>query len=332
MDVKTHVSVRLGIHTHNDCALAVANALSAVSAGAELVQGTINGIGERCGNADLSALIANLQIKSCFDVLPEGKIRSLTGISRAIAQITNISTQGLPYISRAAFSHKAGTHADAVLKNPATFEHIDPSLVGNKRTILLSEISGKSAVLPMIRRVVPDIDKNSDKVDMLLSAMKDKEAHGYRYEAAQASFELLIRKVLGMYTPHFEVELYKLINEAKLGEECKSYVFTEVRVENQQEIAATESDGPVHALDEAFRKALRPFFPSLDKVQLIDYKVRVMDNRSATGSTVQVLIDSTDGKDVWTTVGVSIDIIQASHEALIDSIEYKLLKDEKTLQ
>ncbi|MBQ6172835.1 MAG: citramalate synthase [Clostridia bacterium] len=329
-DVKNHISVRLGIHTHNDCALAVANALSAVNEGAELIQGTINGIGERCGNADLAALIANLQIKSGFDVLPEGKIRSLTGISRAIAQITNISTQGMPYISRAAFSHKAGTHADAVLKNPATFEHIDPSLIGNKRTILLSEISGKSAIMPIIRRVVPDIDKNSDKVDMLLAAMKDREAHGYRYEAAQASFELLIRKMLGMYTPHFEVDMYKLISEAKLGEECKSYVFTEVRVDNQKEIAATTSDGPVHAIDEALRKALRPFFPSLDKVQLIDYKVRVMDNRSATGSTVQVLIDSTDGRDVWSTVGVSIDIIRASQEALIDSIEYKLLKDEKT--
>ena len=331
-DVKTAVTVNLGIHTHNDCALAVANALAAVNAGVKSVQGTVNGIGERCGNADLSALIANLQIKSGFEVLPEGKIRSLTGISRAIAQITNISTQGMPYISRAAFSHKAGTHADAVIKNPATFEHIDPSLIGNKRTILISEISGKSAILPIIRRVVPDMDKDSDKVDMLLAAMKDKEAHGYRYEAAQASFELLIRKMLGMHKPYFEVELYKLINEEKQGEGCKSYVFTEVRVENQKEIAATESDGPVHAIDQALRKALRPFFPSLDKFQLIDYKVRVMDNRSATGSTVQVLIDSTDGRDVWTTVGVSIDIIRASLEALIDSIEYKLLKDEKNVE
>lgn len=328
-DVSEHISVRLGIHTHDDCGLAVANAISAVYAGACTVQGTINGIGERCGNANLSTLIADLNIKAGYEVLPEGKIRLLTGISRSVAQITNISTYGMPYISRSAFSHKAGMHADAVIKNPATFEHVDPSSIGNKRNIILSEISGKSAILPIIRRVIPDIDKDSDKVDMLLSVMKDREVHGYHYEAAQASFELLIRKELGMYQPHFEVDLYKLINEAKLGEVCKSYAFIEVRVDNQKEIAATTSDGPVHAIDEAFRKALMPFYPSLDKVQLIDYKVRVLDNRSATGSTVQVLIDSTDGRDVWSTVGVSIDIIQASQEALIDSIEYKLLKDEK---
>jgi len=327
-EVKKSISVRIGIHTHDDCGLAVANVISAVKGGAKTVQGTLVGTGERCGNANLSTVIGNLQIKCGYEVLDDGKISILTGISRSVAQISNLSTASMPYISRSAFSHKAGMHADAVLKNPATFEHIDPSSVGNKRNILLSEISGKSAIMPIIHRVAPELEKDSAKVDSLLSIMKLKEAQGYHFEAAQASFELLIRKHLGIYKPHFYTSMYKIIDESTENEESKSYSFIEVEVGGQREIAATYSDGPIHALDVALRKALNQFFPSLSNVQLIDYKVRVMDNRSATGSTVCVLIESTDGHDVWSTVGVSVDIIRASQEALIDSIEYKLLKDE----
>ncbi len=327
-DVKNKISVKLGIHTHNDNGLAVANALFAVYAGVENIQGTINGIGERCGNANLSTLIANLQIKSGYDVLDGERIRSLTGVAQSVAKISNVSVHDMPYISTAAFTHKAGTHADAVRKNPATFEHIDPYSIGNKRTILLSEISGKNTLLPMLRRVDPNIDKDSDKVDSILSAVRAKEAQGYHFESAPASLELFIRKELGLYRKYFVLDFYKVINEARAGETGKSIAVAEVSVGNQKEMAATDGDGPVLAIGKVLRKALREFYPTLDKVRLINYEVQAMDNRSATGATVRVLIESTDGKDIWSTVGVSIDIIHASQAALVEAIEYKLLKDE----
>lgn len=327
-DVKEKISVKLGIHTHNDNGLAVANSLSAVEAGVESIQGTINGIGERCGNANLSTLIANLQVKAGYTVLDGNKIRSLTGVASSIAKISNISVNDMPYISSAAFTHKAGTHADAVRKNPATFEHIDPYSIGNKRTILLSEISGKNTILPVIQRVDPTLDKNSEKVDHLVSLMRAKEAQGYHFETAQASLELMIIKELGLFQPHFVLDFYKVINEARAGEMGKSIAVAEVSVGHQKEMAATDGDGPVLAIGKVLRKALREFYPSVDKFQLINYEVQAMDNRSATGATVRVLIESTDGKDIWSTVGISIDIIHASQAALVDAIEYKLLKDE----
>ena len=328
LDVKEKISVKLGIHTHNDNGLAVANSLSAVEAGVESIQGTINGIGERCGNANLSTLIANLQIKAGYTVLDGNKIRSLTGVASSIAKISNISVNDMPYISSAAFTHKAGTHADAVRKNPATFEHIDPYSIGNKRTILLSEISGKNTILPVIQRVDPTLNKNSEKVDHLVSLMRAKEAQGYHFETAQASLELMIIKELGLFQPHFVLDFYKVINEARAGEMGKSIAVAEVSVGHQKEMAATDGDGPVLAIGKVLRKALREFYPSVDKFQLINYEVQAMDNRSATGATVRVLIESTDGKDIWSTVGISIDIIHASQAALVDAIEYKLLKDE----
>lgn len=326
-DVTKRFAVPIGIHTHDDGGMAVANSVTAAISGCTHIQGTLNGIGERCGNANLATITANLQLKKGYQVLPDEKIRLLTGIARAVAQITNLSTTSLPYISRNAFSHKAGMHVDAVMKNPATFEHIDPAAVGNKRNLLISEISGKSALLPIVKKIVPDMERDAPEMDRILTAMKKRETEGYHFEAAQASLELVILKELGLYKPFFNVEKLKLITEQETDSGSNiSYAFIKVAVGGRTEIAATESDGPVHALDEALRKSLYGFFPILRHVSLTDYKVRVLDGRSSTGSTVRVLIESSDGKDVWNTVGVSVDIIDASKKALIDSIEYKLMK------
>ena len=292
------------------------------------VQGTLNGVGERCGNANLATIMANLQLKNGFSVLPEDNMSNLTKIARAVAQITNLSTTSMPYISRNAFAHKAGMHVDGVMKNPATFEHIDPSLVGNKRNFILSEISGKSALVHAVKKVVPDMERDDPRMDGLLNLLKRKEAEGYHFEAAQESLELVIKRYLGLYDPFFEVEKLKLIDEQVTETSSNiSYVFIKVAVNGVEEIAAAESDGPVHALDQALRKSLYNVYPSLQNVRLTDYKVRVLDGKSSTGSKVRVFIESSDGVDVWNTVGVSADIIEASKKAIVDSIEYKLMKD-----
>lgn len=320
--------VKVGVHVHNDCDMAVANSVTAALCGCVHVQGTLNGIGERCGNANLSTIIANLQLKKNFKVLPDGHISRLTEISRAVAQITNLSTTSMPYISRNAFAHKAGMHVDGVMKNPATFEHIDPSLVGNKRNFILSEISGKSALVNSVKKVIPDMEKDDPRMDGLLKVLKQKESDGYHFEAAQESLELVIKRQLGLCKPFFEVEKLKLIDEQITETSANtSYAFIKVSVNGVEEIAAAESDGPVHALDQALRKSLYNIYPSLQNVSLTDYKVRVLDGRSSTGSKVRVLIESSDGVDVWNTVGVSVDIIEASKMAIVDSIEYKLMKD-----
>jgi len=320
--------VKIGIHAHNDCDMAVANSVTAALCGCVHVQGTINGVGERCGNANLATIIANLQLKKNFRVLPEGNISLLTDVSRAVAQTTNLSTTSLPYISRNAFAHKAGMHVDGVMKNPATFEHIDPSLVGNKRNFILSEISGKSAFLNSVKKVIPDMKRDDPRMDDLLKVLKQKESDGYHFEVAQESLELLIKRQLGLYKPFFEVEKLKLIDEQITETSANtSYAFIKVAVNGIEELAAAESDGPVHALDQALRKSLCNAYPSLQNVRLTDYKVRVLESKSSTGSKVRVLVESTDGIDVWNTVGVSVDIIEASKMAIVDSIEYKLMKD-----
>ena len=325
-----HCSVPVGIHCHNDTGLAVASTMSAVTAGAEIIQGTLNGIGERCGNTNLSTVIANLQLKSGFDLLGQ-RIALLSRISRSVAQITNINTDGMPYVSRNAFAHKAGMHADAVLKNPHTFEHIDPATVGNKRNLLISEMSGKSIIYPYVHRIDPTVEKDSPVMDRILATIKQKESEGYRYEEAQASLDLLIKKHLGLFKPHFTIEKFKLIAEQSTADSpdgC-NYAFIKVSVDDTIEIAATESDGPVHALDEVMKKALHVIYPSLSDTRLTDYKVRVLDSRSSTGGKVRVYIESTDGHETWGTVGVSTDIIEASKTALADAVEYKLDMEEQ---
>ena len=332
-EVVAQIKIPVGIHAHNDSGMAAAVSVISVQAGATHVQGTLNGIGERCGNANLATIIANLQLKDTYTLIPAENLPLLTEISRSIADISNISVSGMPYVSKSAFSHKAGMHIDAVLKNPESFEHINPELVGNERNILLSEMSGKSAVLPFISKIMPGIDKTSEQVKKVLAKLKELEAEGYQFEAAHASLDLVIRKALGIYKPFFSVTKFKvMLEEGTHKEEGSASAIVKVVVGDREEITAADSDsGPVHAIDIALRKALDVFFPSLDSMRLIDYKVRVLDSESATRATTRVLIETSDGEDSWITVGVSSDVIEASRQALIDSIEYKLLKDIKRL-
>lgn len=326
-EVVNAVTCPVGIHTHNDSGLAVANSLMAVEAGALHVQGTLNGIGERCGNANLSTIIANLQLKKGYDLIPNLEV--LTPICRSIAELSNISISGTPYVSKGAFSHKAGMHIDGVLKNSASFEHVEPTLVGNDRSFLVSEVAGKSAILQVIQKVAPDIDKSSPYIGKVLDRLKELEYSGYQFEAAPASFELEIRKVLGLYKPFFYLDRVRLLIEQNMGRDTEGYssAFIKVLVNGEEEVTAGDSDsGPVHALDIALRKALERFYPQLSTSHLTDYKVRVLNSEDATSAKVRVLIETTDGNDVWTTIGVSTDIMMASKKALTDSLEYLLSK------
>ncbi len=326
--VKERFNVKVGIHTHNDCGMAVANSIMAVEAGAEHVQGTYIGFGERCGNANLSTIIPNLQLKKGLYCIPEEKLSSLTFTARKIAEIANISLNKRdPYVGSSAFAHKGGMHIDGVCKASASFEHIDPELVGNKRRFLMSEVSGRNTILEKIREINPAINKESEETHAIIQKLKELEHQGYQFEGAESTFELIIRKQLGKYKPFFELEKFKLMTEQpdKSGKSASALI--KVKVDGVSEITAAEGDGPVHALDKALRKALEVFYPELSHVHLTDFKVRVIDSKSATAAKVRVLIESTDGETSWTTVGVSTDIIEASWIALVDSIEYKLLKE-----
>ncbi|MBU5451048.1 citramalate synthase [Acetivibrio sp. MSJd-27] len=324
------LSVSVGIHTHNDAGMAVANTVMGVLSGANHIQGTLNGIGERCGNANLSTCIANLQLKYGCDILSEENMKKLTPVSRAVAEISNISISGMPYVSKGAFSHKSGMHIDAVLKNSKTFEHIAPEVVGNARNFLISEMAGKSAIISEIQKIRPDIEKNAPETAQVLKHLKDLEYKGYQFEGAGASLELAIRKVLNCYQPHFELMKLNLVTEQETqSKRVTSSALIKVNVNGREEITAAEGNGPVNALDTALRKALNVFYPVIDETHLTDYKVRVLDSKAATGATVRVLIETTDGADSWTTIGVSTDVIEASKIALTDAVEYKLLKSNK---
>jgi len=321
-------NTNIGIHCHNDSGMAVANSIMAVKAGAVQVQGTFNGIGERCGNANLSVIIPNLQLKLGYNCIPQENMKNLTTAARYISEVANITfDERSPYTGRCAFAHKAGMHADAVNKNPKTYEHVDPEVVGNERVFLMSEVAGRSAVLSMVKNIDPSITKDSPQTRIILEKLKEMEYEGYKYEGAESSFELLIRKILGKYQPHFELKEFKVIVNDPPVNSMNSSAIVKISVNNEEEITAAEGDGPVNALDKAARKALERFYPQIREVKLTDYKVRVLDSNMATAAKVRVLIESTDGKEVWTTIGVSTDIIEASWKALVDSIEYKLMKD-----
>ncbi len=318
---------KIGIHCHNDSGLAVANSLVAILAGATHLQGTFNGIGERCGNANLSTLIPNLQLKYKIKCIPEDSMEDITRVARTMAEIANIKLTGQePYIGLSAFSHKAGMHVDGVKKNPSTFEHISPEMVGNNRRFLMSEISGRSALLDVIRKYKPELDKSAPEVPKILAKLKELEHKGYHFEGAEASQELLICKELKLYNPFFELEKMRISGELPWSGEYSASAFIKINVEGISEVTASEGDGPVHAMDRALRKALEVFYPILKQIRLTDYKVRVLDTQ-ATASQVRVLIESTDGKDIWSTIGVSTDILEASWIALVDSVEYKLMRD-----
>lgn len=318
----------IGVHCHDDTGCAVANTIAAVQAGADQIQGTYIGFGERCGNTNLSTMIADLQIKMDYTCIPEDRLPQMTKTARFISEVSNMRLpHSMPYVGKAAFAHKGGMHVDGVKKNTAAFEHINPEMVGNRRQILLSEVSGRTALMTKIVDLVPGLSKDSPALVRLVDRLKKLEFEGYQFEAATASFELVVLKELGRFTPFFQLELFRIIGEQDSADRHMASALVKLRVDDQFEITADEGDGPVHALDRALRKALEVFYPSLGGVRLIDYKVRVMEAGRATASLVRVLIESSDGETSWTTVGVSTDIINASIRALVDSMEYKLYHD-----
>ncbi|SDN56762.1 (R)-citramalate synthase [Desulfonauticus submarinus] len=324
----------LGIHAHNDSELAVANSIIAVEEGAIQVQGTINGYGERCGNANLCSIIPNLQLKLGYACLPEDNLRLLTSTSLFVSEVANLpSFHRQPFVGKSAFAHKGGVHVSAVRKNPRTYEHIKPELVGNKQRILLSDLAGQSNILFKARQYGFHLDKNDPFVLELLAKLKELESQGYEYTAAEASFELLLNRVLGRARTYFTLENYRVLETKRKKEEPISEATVMVRVGGMLEHTAATGKGPVNALDNALRKALEKFYPCLKEMHLIDFKVRVFSslNRdlAGTASKVRVLIESGDPKHRWITVGVSFNIIEASRQALEDSLNYKLFKSDQ---
>ncbi|MDO8788758.1 MAG: citramalate synthase [Sulfuritalea sp.] len=328
--VKGRFAVTIGIHCHNDGEMAVANSITAVQVGATQVQGTINGIGERCGNANLCSIIPNLQIKLGYNCIPAERLEQLTSLSRAVSEITNMPhNEKAAYVGGDAFAHKGGMHIDAVVKSPASYEHIDPDKVGNSRRMLMSEVAGRSTLMTRINAVDPGLGKDAPETQQIIDRLKELEHEGYQFEAAESSFELVVRKILGKYQPFFELKEYKVIvNEPSING-VNSSAMIKVRVGDQEEITAAEGDGPVNALDNAVRKALERFYPEISEIRLTDYKVRVLDSDQASAARVRVLIESTDHRENWTTIGVSTDVIDASWRALVDSIEYKLMREQE---
>jgi 2-isopropylmalate synthase len=319
----------VGIHTHNDGGLGIANALAAVEAGATHIQGTLAGFGERCGNVNLAALIANLQLKLGYACIPEAKMPTLTSAVRRVAEVANILVaDDMPFVGRKAFAHKAGMHMDGVKKCSISFEHVAPDSVGNERRFLMSEVAGRSAVVDRIRELAPEVEKQDPIVERVVKRLKELENEGYQFEGADGSFELLIRKALGTYKPFFTLERFRILGERPaMAPDAGSVAMVKIVVGEAAEVTAEEGNGPVNALDRGLRKALDRFYPRLAEAHLTDYKVRVLDGNAAAAAKVRVLIESTDGKRVWSTVGVSTDIIEASWIALVDSIEYKLIHD-----
>jgi len=321
--------VELGIHCHNDSDVATANSLAAVYQGATQVQGTINGIGERCGNADLVSIIANLSLKRDYAVLKPTSLRHLTELSRYVYEVANMNFRnGQPFVGTSAFAHKGGMHAHGVARVSASYEHIDPELVGNERRILISELSGQSNILSKTAKYA--IENNKEIGIKLRDMVQDLENQGYEFEAAEASFDLLIKKALGVYRPKFERLAYRVNVETMADNALNTEATVKVRVADAIQHTVAEGDGPVNALDGALRKSLQHAYPRLAEMQLVDYKVRVVNSRAGTAARVRVVIESRDHDAVWGTVGVSENIIEASWLALADSFEYKLFKDEET--
>jgi len=323
-------AVLLGIHAHNDSGLAVANSIEAFRAGARMVQGCVNGYGERAGNANLTTLVPTLQLKLGAAAVPPEKLATLRSLSLAVDDLANQRPDArAPYVGEAAFSHKAGTHVSGVRRNPATFEHVPPESVGNERHVVLSELSGASNVLYRLKQAGSGAaEVSKEDVKKIVAELKAREAEGYTFESADASFRILVRKALSEHKPFFVLEGFRAIVEKRGGgQPCLSEATVKIRVGDHAEITAAESvNGPVDALDKALRKALAAFYPEIAKVVLTDFRVRILDPNEATGATTRVLIESTDGEKRWGTVGVSPNIIEAAWQALLDSVEYKLLE------
>ncbi len=328
-DVIAELGVAVGIHTHNDCGVGVANALASIAAGAVQVQGTINGYGERVGNCNLTSVMPNLQLKLGIEVVPQ--IDRLRELSMFIDEMANVTPDiRAPYVGSAAFTHKGGMHVNAVQKLSRTYEHIPPGLVGNQQTIVISELSGQSNVLMIAERLGFSFKKGDADLGKILAEVKRLENEGYEFEAAEGSFELLIRRLLGRQPDLFKAHEYHCSYRRDcegLWNKCEATV--RLSVGGREEYTVAEGDGPVNALDAALRKALRPFYPQIDRIALDDYKVRIINSRQGTAARTRVLISSTDGQSGWGTVGVSDNIIEASWLALLDSFEFKLGRVEK---
>ena len=329
--VLREVRVPLGIHAHNDTDMAVANSLIAVELGAVQIQGTVNGFGERCGNANLCSILPNLKLKMGGDCISDEQLRHLKEVSRYVNEITNLSSNNhQPYVGDSAFAHKGGVHVDAVKKNPLTYEHIKPGLVGNRQRILISDHAGRSALVEKARELNIHLDKKSPRLQKLLTTLKDLEHQGFQFEGAEGSFELLVHKAEGTHRRFFNLVGFRvMIEKSKEREDLTCEATITVEVGKHVEHAVAAGNGPINALDHALRKALEKFYPQLSEVKLLDYKVRVLAANQGTAARVRVLIESGDQSHKWGTVGVSENIIEASYHALVDSIEYKLLQDEK---
>jgi len=330
-DVVREVKVPLGIHAHNDAEMAVANSLIAVEQGVIQVQGTINGIGERCGNANLSSIIPNLNLKMKQETIIPERLLRLREVSHYVAEIANlVPSTHQPYVGDSAFAHKGGVHIDAVRKNPMTYEHVRPEVVGNRQRMLVSDHAGKSSLAGKAEEFHIKLRKDSPKTRELLATLKELENQGYQFEGAEGSFELLMRRVLGKHKSSFELLGFRVIVEKRQADEepiSEATVIVQVGQTVEHQVAV--GTGPVDALDHALRKALEKFYPELREVKLLDYKVRVLAGNKGTASRVRVLIESGDQKEKWGTVGVSENIMEASWQALADSIEYKMLTDER---
>jgi 2-isopropylmalate synthase len=318
---------QIGIHTHNDSEMAVANALAAVMAGAKMVQGTINGYGERCGNANLCSLIPNLQLKLGYSCIEEHQLNQLTETSRFVSEVVNLAPDDhAPYVGRSAFAHKGGIHVSAVERNPLTYEHIQPEQVGNRRRIVISEQSGLSNVLAKARTLGMELDKNDPQAKQILQRMKDLESEGYQFEAAEASFALLMYEALGLRQQFFEVKGFQVhCDLVEVKETTNSLATVKVGVNGKNILEAAEGNGPVAALDAALRKALLNFYPQIADFELTDYKVRILNGNTGTSAKTRALVESGNGQQRWTTVGVSTNILEASYQAVVAGLEYGLL-------
>ncbi len=313
--------VEVGIHTHNDAECGVANSLAAVEAGARMVQGTINGVGERCGNANLVSILPALQLKLGFECVSPERLRTLTETAHFVDEICNLSPDpDQPYVGRNAFAHKGGMHVAGVEADARTFEHLEPELVGNSRDVLISELSGKGSVLSRAER--SGIALDADGAKRALERVKEREHLGYHYEAADASFDLMLRREAGSYVPLFRLESFRVITEKRADGKVETEATIKVWVEGRRYVRTAEGNGPVNALDKALRSAITDLHPHLAEIELVNYKVRILDEDLGTGAVTRVLLDSSDGHDDWGTIGVSENIIEASWEALVESLEY----------
>ncbi len=329
--VKEEVRTPLGVHCHNDGELAVANTMTAVENGVRQIQGTINGFGERCGNLNLCSVLPNLQLKQGHKIIRASQLRRLREISHLLYELANVvPNKRQPYVGDSAFAHKGGLHVAGIIKNRETYEHIEPELVGSRQRVLVSDLSGRSNIVYKAREYDIDLNGQDQAVHQILNRIKELESQGYEFEAAEASFELLIQEALGKKKRNFRLDGFRVIDEKRVESEAPlSEATVKVEVNGVMEHAAALGNGPVHALDQALRKALTSFYPSLEEVELLDYKVRVLSSGEGTSAAIRVLIESGDGHGHWGTVGVSHNVIEASWQALVDSIDYKLYKDQK---